>query len=125
MVIKCLPQPFTVYKAEDLSQVNLAGEILFLGKTDEEISVACPTPDVPERTLERDDGWRAFRIEGFLDFSLIGILSRISGLLAEAGISIFAQSTFNTDYIMTKAKNFARAISILEANGYEINKEDL
>ena len=125
MVIKCLPQSFTVYKAEDLSQVDLSGGILFLGKTDEEISVACPTSDVPERTLARDDGWRAFRIEGFLDFSLIGILSRISGLLADSGISIFAQSTFNTDYIMTKSANFARAISILEANGYEINKEDL
>jgi hypothetical protein len=125
MVIKCLPQPFTVYKAEDLSQVKMTGAFLFLGKTDEEISVACPTADVPERTLARDDGWRAFRIEGFLDFSLIGILSRISGLLAESGISIFAQSTFNTDYIMTKSESFARALSILEANGYEIIKEDL
>lgn len=125
MKLRILSQPFTVYKAADLSQVDLSGSFLFLGKTNEEISVACPTADVPGRTLARDDGWRAFRIEGFLDFSLIGILSRISGLLAEAGISIFAQSTYNTDYIMTKSENFARALSILEANGYEIIKEDL
>jgi len=69
---------------------------------------------------KRNDGWRAFRIEGVLDFSLVGILSRISACLAEKNIGIFAISTFNTDYILTKKENFERAAKALEAEDYTI-----
>ena len=62
----------------------------------------------------------SYRIEGILDFSLIGILAKISTCLAENGIGIFAISTFNTDYILTKAKNFEKAVKTLEAKGYKI-----
>ena len=61
-----------------------------------------------------------YRIEGILDFSLIGILAKISTCLAENGIGIFAISTFNTDYILTKAENFEKAVKTLEAEGYKI-----
>ena len=57
----------------------------------------CLTKDVPPNATERDDGWRTFRIQGTLDFSLIGILSEISGILADNKIGIFAVSTYNTD----------------------------
>ena len=63
--------------------------------------LVCMTEHVPDNVTERDDGWKAFRIEGVLDFSLIGILSKISALLAENEIGIFAISTYNTDYILT------------------------
>ena len=69
---------------------------------------------------DRDDGWKAFRIQGVLDFSLIGILSKISSVLAENEIGIFAISTFNTDYILTKEENFGRAIEVLSKAGYQI-----
>ena len=69
---------------------------------------------------ETDLSWRAFRIEGVLDFSLIGILSKISGILAEERIGIFAVSTYNTDYILVKSENFERALSALSEKGYEI-----
>jgi hypothetical protein len=55
-----------------------------------------------------------------LDFSLIGILSRISGILAENNIGIFAVSTFNTDYILTKEEDYQRALDVLEHAGYGI-----
>lgn len=61
-----------------------------------------------------------FRIEGTLDFSLIGILAAISKVLADGGIGIFAISTFNTDYILTKSQNFERAIGLLQSAGYSI-----
>jgi hypothetical protein len=77
---------------------------------------------IPENVFECDNGWRAFRIQGVLDFSLIGILSKISTLLAENKIGIFAISTFNTDYIMTKTENFENAIQVLYNNGYVITK---
>ena len=89
-------------------------------KTDEEISLVCKTRDTPEKTIERDDGWKGFRIQGVLDFSLIGILSKLSGILAENKIGIFAVSTFNTDYILVKAENFEKALSVLSAEGYTV-----
>ena len=92
----------------------------FVGRTDEEISLVCRTVDVPPNTIERSDGWRAFRIKGTLDFSLVGILARISSILAESRIGIFAVSTYNTDYILVREADFGSALSALEARGYEI-----
>lgn len=92
----------------------------FTAKTDEENFLVCLTKDVPPNATERDDGWRTFRIQGTLDFSLIGILSEISGILADNKIGIFAVSTYHTDYILTKTENFERPIQVLHDAGYEI-----
>lgn len=94
--------------------------LLFLAKTDEELSLVCKTEDTPSQTTAREDGWRAFRIEGTLDFSLIGILSKLSTILAENKIGIFAVSTYNTDYILVKEENFAKAMTVLQENGYAV-----
>ena len=120
MEIKKIKYDFSVCKVEDFSKVSLESEYCFIGKTDEERSLVCMTEDVPDNVTERDDGWRAFRIQGVLDFSLIGILSKISTLLAENQIGIFAVSTYNTDYILTKAENYAKALKVLENAGYAI-----
>ena len=120
MEIKVLDYDFSVCKVEDYSLVDLSAEFCFMGKTDEEKSLICLTDKVPDNIIEREDGWKAFRIQGVLDFSLIGILSKISGLLAENGIGIFAISTFNTDYILIKRENFQKAVSVLDNNGYII-----
>ena len=107
-------------KLKDLSQIDYSDEIFFIGKTDEEFSLICSTNLVPNNIIECDNGWKAFRIQGVLDFSLIGILSKISTLLAENKIGIFAVSTYNTDYILTKKEYFKKAIDVLEQSGYEI-----
>ena len=120
MKIKKIPYDFSICKVTDYSKVNIAAEYCFTVKTDEENSLVCLTADVPDNTLERDDGWRAFRIQGVLDFSLVGILSEITGILAEDKIGIFAISTFNTDYILTKKENYQKALDILDAEGYKI-----
>ena len=120
MEIKKLGYDFSVCKVADYSQVDLTGEFVFVGKTDEEASLVCRTKDVPANVTAREDGWKAFRIQGVLDFSLIGILSAISGILAENGIGIFAVSTYNTDYIFTKAESFQRALDALARAGYVI-----
>ena len=70
--------------------------------------------------VEREDGWKGFYIEGGLDFSLVGILSKLSGILAENGIGIFAVSTYNTDYILVKQENFDRAMKLLADAGYTV-----
>ena len=122
MEIKKITYDFSVCKVEDYSLVNLDTEYCFVGKTDEEKSLVCLTCDVPDNVTDRDDGWKAFRIQGVLDFSLIGILSKISSLLAENEIGIFAISTFNTDYILTKKENYDKAIDVLNRAGYQITE---
>ena len=120
MELKKLPYDLTVCKVTSLADVDLDTEFFFLGKTDEELSLACRTEDTPAATVERDDGWKGFRIEGVLEFSMVGILSKLSGILAENEIGLFAVSTYNTDYILVKEANFAKALEVLAAEGYSI-----
>ena len=119
MQLKKIDADFTVCKVKDASGIHFDQEYCFVGKTDEELSLVCTTENTPENTTDRDDGWKAFRIEGVLDFSLIGILAKISGILAENKIGLFAVSTFNTDYILVKSENYSRALAVLSEE-YEI-----
>lgn len=120
MELKKLEHRLSVCKVTDLVDIDLAADFYFIGKTDEELSLVCRTEDAPEKTIQREDGWRGFRIQGVLDFSLIGILSKISGILAENKIGIFAVSTYNTDYILVKEDNYERALSVLASAGYTV-----
>lgn len=120
--IKVIDQDFSICKPENLSQIKWEEDYFFIGKTDEELSLVCSTESVSDNTLSRDDGWKAFRIQGVLDFSLIGILSRITTLLADNKIGVFAISTYNTDYILTKKENFEDALRVFSDNGYIIKK---
>ena len=69
-----------------------------------------------------DAGWKAFRVQGELDFSLTGILAGIASVLSDAKIGIFAVSTYRTDYVLTKKDAFDQALSALIAAGYEIRR---
>lgn len=120
MEIQKIEHEFSICQVTDYSQVGLHSEYCFIGKTDEEKSLVCITDDVPGNIVKCDNGWRAFRIQGILEFSLIGILAKISALLAENGIGIFVISTYNTDYILTKKENYDRAQNVLAEAGYDI-----
>lgn len=120
LVLEKIDRELTVCKVDSVSRIDLDSEFYFLGKTDEEISLVTDSRFVPEITTDREDGWKGFRITGILDFSLIGILSKISQILADNKIGIFAVSTFNTDYILVKKENFERALKALEEQGYKI-----
>ena len=120
MELKWLDDPLTVCKLDSTDKIDLSKDFYFIGRTDEELSLVCKTVDAPDNTLAREDGWRGFRVQGPLDFSLVGILSKLSGALAAAGIGLFAVSTYNTDYILVKAEDFDRAMGILARAGYDI-----
>ena len=120
LTIEALSVPFSVCKVRDYPPDILSLPFCFPGKTDREKSLVCPTCSVPPDTTAREDHWRAFRVEGSMDFSLIGILAGISGILARQKISIFAVSTFDTDYVLTKEEHFAKALSVLRDAGYTI-----
>ena len=120
MELKKIDHELTICKVRDISSINLDADFYFLGKTEEEVSLVCKTEDTPRNILVRDDGWRGFRIQGVLDFSLIGILSKLSGILAAHKIGIFAVSTYNTDYILVKEENYDRALTVLTSEGYTV-----
>ena len=121
MELKKLPYRLTVCKLPQTVDLNLNAPFYFIGRTDEELSLVCRTEDAPANTTARDDGWRGFRIRGVLDFSLVGILAKLSGVLAANGIGIFAVSTYNTDYILVKEENFDRAMNVLADEGYTVS----
>lgn len=120
MELKKLTHNFSVCKVEDFTQVDLSQEFCFFGKTDEELSLVCLTEQVPMNITHKEDGWKGFRIQGELDFSLIGILAKISAVLAENEIGIFVVSTYNTDYVLVKEENFEKAITVLAEKGYVV-----
>lgn len=120
MKLEKIQQEFSVCKINDISAVNWEDTFCFVGKTDAELSLVCATKYAPGKTVEREDGWKAFRIQGVLDFSLVGILSKITGVLAEYEIGIFAVSTYNTDYILIKSGQYGKALEVLTEAGYSI-----
>lgn len=97
------------------------GTFFSITKTLDELSIVCNEENIPS-DIKCEKGWKALKIKGPLDFSLIGILSKISGLLAKEGISIFAISTYDTDYILVKENHIQSAISVLLNNEYNVIK---
>lgn len=120
MTITPLQQPFSILKIEALKPEYLNMPFFMTAVTDEEVSLVCPTEHAPQDFLACDEGWRAFRLKGTFEFSLVGVLSKILTLLGDKGISIFAISTYQTDYVFTKEKDFAPALDTLKQNGYII-----
>ena len=118
MQLQIIPGGFAVCKIPDASLVNTDDDFFFLSRTDEELSLVCREPSVPANAAVAEPGWSMLRVAGVLDFSLTGILSSLSGTLAEAKVGIFAVSTYNTDYILVKTKDLSRAVESLRAAGH-------
>lgn len=94
--------------------LDLSAEFINVVRTKDELSIVCKADQVPmDMLIPVEKPWRAFKVEGPLDFSLTGILSSIANPLADAGISIFAISTFDTDYILVKENKFEQAKTVL------------
>ena len=122
MTLQALPFDFTVCKVASPALTYLGAPYTFAGVTDGECSLVCPTAAAPCETVAREDGWRAFRVKGSMAFGLVGVLARITGVLAEAGISVFAVSTFDTDYVLVKAERFEAALCALAADGFAVER---
>ena len=122
MKLEVLAPVFSVCRVDRLPAGALESEFCFVGRTDRELSLVCPQDAAPADALAREDGWRAFRVAGVLDFSLTGVLAGLSAALADAGVGIFAVSTYDTDYILVKEENLPRALAALRAAGYEIGE---
>ena len=121
MHLSTLPDLYSVCRIPDTASINWSGELTFVGKTADELSLVCETALVPPNVLAREDDWRALRVDGTLDFSLIGILSGITSVLAQAGVSVFCVSTYNTDYVLVKEERLPAAVTALKAAGYKLS----
>lgn len=93
------------------------GGLLAFVRTEDELSIVCPERYVPPE-VKSERGWRAFQVQGPLDFSLVGVLAAITAPLAQAGVSVFAISTFDTDYILVKDDALPRAQEALQQAGF-------
>ncbi len=120
LTLKALSGEFTVCKPK--AAVWQDRPFHFLARTDGELSLVCPTSDAPADCEAREDGWRGLRVAGQLEFSLVGVLSRLSNALASAGVSLFAASTYDTDYLLVRKEQLERAIALLAAQGYQFEE---
>jgi uncharacterized protein len=129
-VLELLTETYAVYRYPPETLLPLErpqGEGLwaYVG-TSEEVSVVSSQPEASKISPEMrqvESGWRALKVRGPLDFSLVGILASIAAPLAQAGISIFSISTFNTDYILVKEKTLEKALAVLEEAGHQVLSE--
>ncbi len=99
----------------------MIGSFFTLTRTDEELSIVCPAARVPEE-VTCEPGWRALKVAGPLDFALTGVLAALATPLAQAGISLFALSTYDTDYLLVKEERLTQAISALQAAGHRVEE---
>jgi len=95
------------------------GEVACVTRTRDELSIVCRDALVPDDVL-REPGWRCLRVRGPLPFTLTGVFSRIAQPLADAGISLFAVMTYDTDYVMVKDEALRDAVDALMAAGHEV-----
>lgn len=88
-----------------------------IARTTEELSIVCDEDCVPE-SIQAEKGWRILKVQGPLEFTQVGVLADIAVPLARAGVSIFAISTFDTDYVLVKDTSLAQAVSALRDYGH-------
>jgi hypothetical protein len=99
----------------------MTGWFSSITRTTEELSVVCAQDQVPPG-IQKQEGWKALQVEGPLDFSLTGVLASLTEPLAKEGISVFAVSTYDTDYLLVKQEQLEGAIQALLKEGYEVKK---
>ena len=121
LTLRLMPWKLSVIKLPSGETYDWVKQSHFFNITQtlDELSAVCETDRVPDH-LAQEQGWRILKIEAILDFNLVGIMAKISGTLAEANISIFTISTYNTDYIMIKQEQVDRALASLRENDYNV-----
>ncbi|KPL88893.1 ACT domain-containing protein [Herpetosiphon geysericola] len=91
-----------------------------ISRTSDELSIVCERQFVPA-TVQAERNWRGLRVAGSLDFSQVGILASLAAPLAQAQISIFVLSTYDTDYLLLREHEFGEAVAVLTAAGHTIS----
>ncbi|CUH97386.1 hypothetical protein P22_3514 [Propionispora sp. 2/2-37] len=122
LTMDVLPDKIGICKLDVNQEIPLwalQGEFFSITKTTEELSIVCSEENIPGAVLcER--GWRALKLKGPFPFDLVGIVAQVSAAVARAGVGIFVISTYDTDYILVKAKDLDSAVEALRNDGHSI-----
>jgi hypothetical protein len=124
LAISVLPELFAICELgthDAIPSWAFSGDFSSVTRTHDELSVVCPQDSVPN-PVKASKGWKSLKVEGKLDFQTVGILSSIASALAQAGISIFTFSTFDTDYFFVREENLGQGITALRKAGYEVRE---
>jgi uncharacterized protein len=120
LVLSILPETLAICRLEKESPIPewaLEASFFSITRTDEELSIVCTQLNIPEG-VKHEDGYRCFKVQDTLDFSLTGVIASLATPLAFEGISVFTLSTYDTDYLLVKERSLAKASSILSQNGH-------
>lgn len=120
--LELLPQQFSVCRLPadaTIPQWVLRSAVFSLTRTADELSIVCESRYVPS-SVKSEKGWRCFKLKGPFPFAMTGVLESVLAPLATARVSIFAVSTFDTDYVMVSEKQLAKAVKTLHAVEHHI-----
>ena len=121
LVLSVLFETFTIHKLSPdalIPEEILKSNYYSVSKTENELSLVC-SEVIEVQSLQSSKGWKYIKVLGPLDFNLTGILAGISDILAQTNISIFAISTFDTDYILVRTRDISSSRTILRLAGYK------
>lgn len=125
LALRILPNTFSIHRLPPNSPIPepvLNATLYCIARTNEELSIVCDS-DLEIESSDVALGWRGLQVIGPLDFSLTGVLAGIAKALAAANISIFAFSTFNTDYLLVRIEQLQDAVNALQREGYKFPDE--
>lgn len=123
LTLSVLNDTFAICRFDKTSPVPewaTKGDFYSITHTDDELSIVCSQENIRE-VDKIDKGWKALKVKGPLDFSLVGIMANLSSTLANGGVSVFVISTFDTDYILVKEESLKKAIDLLAQAGHTVN----
>ena len=126
LTLHLLSETFTINKLPQFAEIPSIlsqGDLCFIARTDEELSIVCPDYMAPNN-VQQELGWRCLKVEGSLKLVEVGVLASITQPITDAGIPVFAISTFNTDYVFVLEENLVNAVQALQKAGHEfVHKE--
>ena len=120
--LQVIDESFSIHRLAPGAQIPeavLACTFHWIGRTDEETSIVCPS-SLMVTGARTEPGWSCIKVIGPVDFAVTGLLADLSRLLADAGISIFALSTFDTDYLLVPENRIDEAVTVLRRAGYGV-----
>jgi uncharacterized protein len=120
--LSILPETLAICRLEKDGEIPgwaLGGSFVSITRTSEELSIVCTQTQVPEG-VRWDGGWRCLKVEGPLDLSTTGVLASFVTPLAREGISVFAVSTYDTDYLLVKEENLEKTVKVLSQKGHQV-----
>ncbi len=127
LTLHLLAETFTINKLPQFAEIPSIlsqGEMCFMTRTDEELSVICPDYMAPNN-VQQELGWRCLKVEGAMKLGETGVLASVAQPLADASIPMLAFSTFNTDYVFVMEENLVNAVQALQKAGHEfVHKEE-